>query len=199
MLGNCGVAPNPTTDGQSNVATTRFPTAITMDPVYAADGNFFFADSIDLNPTKIRYVNFRTTSVTIGNFTVPAAQPPYAQVTTLWTIALSGGGRVFGLAAFDKQLCIAGGWPTGGSTGPHNVTCYDRLSSLAPVTLRVGPNEASSPAFKAGAPLSNIEQEGIASTSAFLNGPYGIVFDSSGNLYISERNNHMIRMVRRWW
>lgn len=195
IVGTCGTA--GTADGSTSLATLRYPTAIVMDPAYP--GNFFVADAPDQNPTRIRYVNFRTSSVTIGNFTVPAAVAPYAQVTTLWTIGLGGGGRVYGLAAFDSQFCIAGGYPGNGDSGTHNVTCYDRSTSLSPVTLRVGPNEASSPAFRAGAPLTNTEQEGIAATSAFLNGPYGITFDSSGNLYIAERNNHIIRMVRRWW
>ncbi|MBX9769680.1 MAG: hypothetical protein K2X47_20550, partial [Bdellovibrionales bacterium] len=86
-----------------------------------------------------------------------------------------------------------------GSTGTHNVTCYDRSTPLAPVTLRVGPNEASVPAFRAGAPVSNLEQEDVTATSAFMSAPYGITFDSAGNLYIPERNNHIVRMVRRWW
>ncbi len=197
VVGTCGTA--GTTDGSTSLATIRFPTAIVVDPNYAADGNFFFADAPDLNPTRIRYVNFRNTSVTVGNFTIPAASPPYAQVTTLWTISMTTGGRVYGLAAFGPQLCIAGGLPGSGSSGTHNVTCYDRSTSLSPITLRVGPNEASSPAFRAGAPVSNIEQEGIAATSAFMSAPYGITFDAAGNLYIPERNNHIIRMVRRWW
>ena len=47
------------------------------------------------------------------------------------------------------------------------------------------------------APL-DLTQEGIIGSSALLNAPYGLAFDSAGNLYISERNNHIIRMVRRW-
>jgi hypothetical protein len=199
LVGTCGTL--GTLDGSTSVATIRYPTAIVMDPNYIADGNFFFADAIDLSPTKVRYVNFRTSSVTIGSATVPAATSPYGTVQTLWTVSPSGNssGRIMGLAAFGPQLCMAGGWPGNGNLGSHNVTCYDRSNALGPISLRVGSNENTSPPFRAGAPLAPADQEGVASTSALVNAPYGLTFDSAGNLYISERNNHIIRMVRRWW
>jgi hypothetical protein len=170
-----------------------------MDPIYAADGNFFFADAIDQNSTRIRYVNFRTTAVSIGSTSVPGAVSGFGIVQTIWTVTPSGNspGWVYGLAAFSNQLCIAGGRPTLGNQGSHNVTCYNRSNPLGPVTLRVGPNEASNPPTRGGAPIDTT-QEGIIASSALLNAPYGLSFDSSGNLYISERNNHIIRMVRRW-
>ncbi|MBS1962732.1 MAG: hypothetical protein JST04_10980 [Bdellovibrionales bacterium] len=199
IVGVCGTA--GVTDGstQTGAAKVRFPTAIVMDPLYSADGNFFFADAIDQNQTRIRYVNFRTSSVTVGSTTVPAATAGYAIVQTIWYLTPSGNspGWVYGLAAYSNQLCIAGGRPGQGQQGSHNVTCYNRSNPLGPITLRVGPNETSNPPTRGGAPLDRT-QEGLISTSALLNGPYGLSFDSSGNLYISERNNHLIRMVRRW-
>jgi hypothetical protein len=199
LVGTCGTL--GTLDGSTNIATIRYPTAVVIDPNYAADGNFFFADAIDLSPTKVRYVNFRTTSVTIGSATVPAATSPYGTVQTLWTVSPSGNssGRIMGLAAFGPQLCMAGGWPGNGNLGSHNVTCYDRSSGLGPVSLRVGSNENTSPPIRAGAPLAPTDQEGINATAALVSSPYGLSFDSAGNLYISERNNHIVRMVRRWW
>ena len=32
-------------------------------------------------------------------------------------------------------------------------------------------------------------------TAATLNGPYGVTFDASGNVYIADRQNHRIRKV----
>jgi hypothetical protein len=198
LIGTCGTA--GTVDGNLSVATVRYPTGIVMDPNYAADGNFFFTDAIDLNPSRVRYVNFRTSSVTIGSSTVPAASAGNAIIQTIWTVAASGNsnGRIYGLAAFSTQVCYAGGTPGNGGNGTHNVTCYDRTSSLGSPSMRAGPNELSNPPIRGGAPIDNT-QEGVAATSSLLDAPYGLAFDSGGNLYISERSNHIIRMVRRWW
>ena len=37
--------------------------------------------------------------------------------------------------------------------------------------------------------------DGGAATNASLNNPYGLTFDASGNLYIADRNNYVIRRV----
>ncbi len=201
-LGLCSTAGNGLVDG-TNTSQTRltYPTAVLIDPAYAADGNMFVADARDNTPSRVRYVNYRTSPVVVGSATIPAAPGGGLGITqTLWTISPSGNSRgsIYGLAAFDTQVCYAGGWPGDGGLGSHNVTCYDRSSPLGVVTLRVGPNEASGVPTRGGAPI-DMTQEGILSSSALVNAPYGLAFDGQGNLYISERNNHIIRMVRRWW
>ncbi len=198
-IGTCGTA--GVLDGNTTVATITSPMSIVVDPSYSADGNFFFTDAPASNPSRVRYVNYRTSSVTIGSSTVPAAPGGgVGIVQTLWTISPSGNsaGYINGLAAFSNQFCMAGGLQGNGGAGSHNVTCYDRASPLGPVTLRVGPNEATGTPTRGGAPL-DLTQENAYSGSASLNAPYGIAFDTSGNLYISERNNHIVRFVRRWW
>lgn len=198
-VGTCGTA------GTFEVNTTntllRFPTSVLIDPNYAADGNMFIVDAPDQNPSRIRYVNYRTTAVTIGSSTIPGAPGGgVGIVQTLWTVSPSGNssGRVFGLAVFDSQICFSGGWPGDGGLGSHNVTCYNRNDSLGAPTMRLGPNEASGVPTRGGATI-DLTQENVPATSALANAPYGLAFDSSGNLYVSERNNHVIRMVRRWW
>lgn len=198
-LGACGTA--GTTDGNTTVATLNLPTAVFVDPSYSADGNLFVVDAPNNNPSRVRYVNYRTSSVTIAGSTIPAAPGGgVGIVQTLWTVSPSGNssGRLFGFAAFSNQICFSGGAPTNGGVGSHNVTCYDRSSVLGAVTLRVGPNEATGVPTRGGAPI-DLTQENIYSGSALVNAPYGLAFDSSGNLYISERNNHIVRLVRRWW
>lgn len=198
LVGTCGTA--GTTDGSTQSALIRYPMGITIDPNYAANGNFYFADAPDINPSRVRYVNFRTTSVTIGSTTVPAATSPYGIVQTLWTVSPSGNsqGRVNSIATFGTQVCYAAGYVSSGNTGAHNVTCYDISSPLGPVTLRIGPNEANNPPTRGGAPL-DLTEEGVYGGSALTNAPYGLAFDSAGNLYISERTNSLVRMVRRWF
>jgi hypothetical protein len=199
VIGTCGTS--GATDGSTAVALIRLPTGIVMDPLNPSSGNFFFADNVDQTSTRVRYVNYLTTTVQIGSVTVPAATSPNGIVTTIWIVSPSGNsqGQIFGLAAFGTQLCMAGGSPTSGVTGTHNVTCYNRSNALGPVTLRIGPNETSAPPIRGGAPLNNTIEEGVTGANVLLNAPYGLTFDSAGNLYIVERANHMIRMVSRWF
>ena len=82
-----------------------------------------------------------------------------------------------------------------GSTGYHDVICYTLSGGFNP-SLYVGSSTGS--AIKGGAPM-DYTQEGIGSGSSLLYAPYGLAFDGAGNLYVSERSNHIIRLVRRWF
>ena len=37
--------------------------------------------------------------------------------------------------------------------------------------------------------------DGYAATKALFNGPHGLAFDASGNLYVADRNNHVVRKI----
>lgn len=199
VIGTCGTA--GLLDGSTTVATVRYPTGIVMDPLYAADGNFFFADAVDQGSGKVRYVNYRTSAVQIGSTTVPAATAPNGIVQTVYTETPTPGsqGQIYGLAVFGSEICYASGKPGDGSIGGHNVYCYDRTNSLGAFNLRVGPSETANPPLRGGAPLDNTVQEGVNAQNAFLSAPIGLGFDTAGNLYISDRNNSLIRFVKRWW
>ena len=43
--------------------------------------------------------------------------------------------------------------------------------------------------------VCNYNSDGIPATTAYLNGPYGVAFDGSGNLYIADNNNARLREV----
>lgn len=219
-VGTCGSA--GTSDGNTSNALIRFPTAVMADPLYP--GNFFFADAIDQNPSRIRYVNYYTAcsggcganqaNIYIGGFNVPPASGGNASVTTILTVNAAAtsvlgatAGWVQGLATFGNQVCYAAGHPNvnNGTNGPHFVQCFDRSAANTNPTITVGP--ASNSNVRAGAPLGS-EMENVnasynsnpASYSPVsMNSPFGLAFDGSGNLYISERSNHLIRMVRRWF
>jgi hypothetical protein len=210
LIGTCGAAPSPAQDGTANgpsgTASTRFPMGITMDPQYP--GNFFFVDSVD-QPGKVRYVNFLNQSLSISGVNVlPASTYPtvttVVNYTPISTYPWSGQSRLNGVAVFDKQICYSSGyfsqnysWYNGSYLGGHNVTCLDRSSNYGALSIRVGPNETAE-TFRGGMP-GGTEQEGANATDAIINAPYGISFDASGNLYIGTRQEHSIRMVRRWW
>jgi hypothetical protein len=204
FIGTCGPVPNPATDGfAGSTATTRYPTGIWMDTLSGYTSNFFFVDSIDLNTGRIRYVNNVNQSLSIGGITIPAANPT-PTVTTVATLIPANisplgavSSRLYGVATFANQVCYASGNYANGGDGAHNVTCIDRTSNIGAVTLRVGPNE-SNLITRAGSPLG-MEQEAISSSQALIGGPYGITFDSQGNLYFTERMNGLVRMVGRWF
>ena len=209
IVGTCG-----TPGGASNTtgasALLRYPTQIMIDPLNPT--NFFFLDQADQAGSPIRYVNNTNSTIIFGD---PGGTAVYASanggsgstVTTIWSANTAGGqpGRLYGLAAFGNRICwAAGGTGYGvginGNAAPHVVSCADRTDTNMTVDRIVGPSDASvlTNTIRGGAPLGT-EQEGINGQTARLNGPWGITFDSDGNLYISDRTNGVIRMVRRWF
>ncbi|MFZ9596422.1 MAG: hypothetical protein ACO3A2_10135 [Bdellovibrionia bacterium] len=208
FLGACGTAGSA--DGLANTAVRlRYPTALVMDPDSANPGNFFIVDQID-QTSMIRYVNFKTSTVLISGVTVPAASNgswaggsviPY--IKTLYSGTGGNRQRWNGVAAFDKWICFSGGQGNtpNGDVGSHNITCRDRNNTNS---IRFGLDETVNVVTtKGGAPLGS-EQEGIdpavfANNTARFYAPWGLAFDSSGNLYIAERGAHVIRMIKRWW
>jgi DNA-binding beta-propeller fold protein YncE len=63
-----------------------------------------------------------------------------------------------------------------------------RVLALHPETLDVE--------VIAGTGVAGFEGDGGSATQARLNHPSGLAFDAEGNLYIADRENHRIRMVR---
>jgi hypothetical protein len=205
-VGQC--ATSGTNDGTTATARITSPGAILVDPVYPT--NYFFADS----QSKLRYVNNTANTIYIGGQPIPAKSGANGSVTTILTITAQATpilaatpGYINGLAAFGNQICYAAGHPNvdNGTNGPHFVQCFDRSAASTNPTLTVGPT-SSSP-IRAGAPLG-LEVENVNASYSVnpsnyspvsLNSPFGLTFDSSGNLYISERSNHIIRMVRKWF
>lgn len=187
FLGNCSAAAGYQDGTLTDPAVRlRNPTRLTLDPTYAADGNFFFIDAYNQATSYLRYVNQRATSVTISGITIPAQ--------SVGTLVTAGSNyRLTDVAAFDTQYCFARGVTT---VGPHNVICRMRTDDLGNTTLRVGSSDSS--LVTSGATLGP-EQEGVSASNATLYEPNGLTFDAEGNLYISERLNHQIRKVKRWW
>jgi hypothetical protein len=209
IVGTCGTAGAATnTTGAS--AFLRYPTHILIDPLNPT--NFFFLDQADQAGSPVRYVNTTNSTIVFGD---PGGTAVYAAanggsgstVTTIWSANTAGGqaGRLYGLAAFGNRICwSAGGTSYGvginGNAASHVVSCADRTDTNMTVDRIVGPSDASvlTNKIRGGAPLGT-EQEGINGQTARLNGPWGITFDSDGNLYIADRTNGVIRMVRRWF
>lgn len=171
----------------STTVRLRYPATLAIDPTYAADGNMFVADQSDRTGSRVKYINKRASAVSIAGITIPANS-----IGTLFNT----GGYTWGVATFDNQICYTSGHYNAGHLGSHNVICKRRDDPLGNITLRVGPADGST---DKGAIQNRQEQEGALATSATLASPYGLTFDDKGNLYISERNASVIRMVKKWW
>lgn len=155
------------------------------DSTYREYGNFFVVDRSITSGSKIRYVNYSPATVTINSIDISNNE-----IQTVITTD----GYVGGVASFEDQICYTQGAGGVASTVPSNVECLNRITGST--TLRVGKPSAS--AIKGASPLYN-EEEGILATSSKLNRPWGITFDSEGNLYISDYMSNNIRMVKRWY
>lgn len=197
FMGTCASSAGWPGGSTASTAILRYPTGITIDTNYSADGNFFFLDGLDQATGRVRYVNFRTSGITVAGVSIPAGSGANPSVTTVFSLSNANQGRLYGVAQFGNQFCYSSGDFGNGNNGGHNVTCRDLSSALGAITLRVGPDEITS-TVRGGGPLGT-EQENVASTSARLYAPNGLAFDADGNLYIADRSNHLVRMVRRWF
>lgn len=156
------------------------------DLTLSASGNFFIVDRWITSNSYIKYTNFSASDVTFfGGVTIPAGEVG----KIISTEGYSGG-----VATFGDQICYSQGANANGNSYAHNVICVNRSTGLT--TLRVGRISAST--AKAGTAHFD-EEEGVIASSATLSAPWGVTFDSEGNLYISSHTAHNIRMVRRWF
>jgi hypothetical protein len=191
---------------------TLQPRAFAPDTGYS--GNYFFVDSYGQGTGLVRYINSLTSALSFKNTApvpVAAREAPVsgvAQPMPIKTIynytASSGQSNIGGVASWTEtpgsagtndKVCWTAGALGNGSSGAHSVYCADRFRD-DDGTLTSGPSNASG--IRGGAPLDR-EQEKIGKLNATFYAPYGITFDEEGNLYLTEYNNHVIRMIRRWW
>jgi hypothetical protein len=196
LCGTAGLADGTFLGGLVRLTTPR---QIVMDPLYPT--NFFVVDNTAAaTASRIRYVN---NSGTLRNIMGTAA--PALSVTTIaFSITPY---KVFAIAGTSSQFCFA----SGGAADPtttHGVACYARGTTNT-LSLYIGNQNnpgLGTTIFRGHIQKNNNEQEGIGRDITFpenipvsLAGPQGLAFDNEGNLYISERYNHAIRMVKRWY
>ncbi|MCB0421639.1 MAG: hypothetical protein KDD61_11625 [Bdellovibrionales bacterium] len=184
-IGTCGSAGDVNGLATNTSVRLRNPSSIIMDPRHPT--NLFIADQTNQGTNKIKYVNLSGADVSISGITISTGQ-----IGSIF----SGDGYGYGVAAFDNQVCYTSGHNSNGWSGAHNVQCKNRDNPIPAITMLAGRPDGDQ--TKAGN-QSNVEQEGVPATSSTLWTPYGLTFDSQGNLYIADRNNHIIRMVKKWW
>lgn len=197
LCGTSGAANGAGTAFTNSSIRFSFPTAVVSDPraPYTTAGNLFILDQTTTGPTRIRYLNQYSSAVTIYGITINPGE-----IRTIYTAADGHGAD---LAAFDAVVCFSSGgnynYSSNGnsSTANNNVICFNRDEGTGTTFYRFGRNPSSF--IGRGAQPYNLEEEGVPATSISLAGPAGLAFDGNGNLYISERDAHSIRMIKKWW
>lgn len=209
--GLCGTAGNA--EGLINAASIRYryPLAIIADP--RNPGNFFLMDQTDGTGTgesRIKYINNLASDIEFGGITIPANN-----VKSLITV---NDGYGIGLAYFkdttsidNDRICYTSGSGINttlgitmengdGQLGRHRVICH--LISTLSQEMQIGSDDSN---IRGGSPLAR-EHEGLSYEGTVIKKiktplytPYGLTFDPEGNLYISERDAHVVRKVKRWW
>lgn len=171
-----------------------YPTGIIMDPIYPT--NLMILDQTsNSTATKIRYINLSGSQVTVFG-----VQINNNEIKTIYTAPDNHGAD---LAAFDSQICYSTGGDynynnNGNATNTnHNVVCLDRTDVTSTLIKRFGRNPSTYLAH--GHIQDNQEEEGASAFSSSFAGPSGLAFDNEGNLYITERDSHVIRMIKKWW
>ena len=122
--------------------------------------------------------------------TAPAA-PAAAQETNVWTTATVAGGNVNdGGPAASGRLYSPNGVAVDGAgnlyiadAGNNRIRKVDASTGIISTVAGTGTRGYSA------------SDDGAAATSAQINWPAGVAVDGSGNLYITDTNNHRIRKV----
>lgn len=197
-VGSCVFTNNISTGGGFNGNDNATATSIQLDRPHGiavdSTGGVYIADTLN---HRVRYWNRGSIAKVIAGTTIPAGG--VKTVICRDGNASSGDSndnvpadlaycdRPMGLAYFKDStkelLCYAQFWV-------HNVRCLDVTTGKV-FTAAGGDSKSPSPGYTFG-----FEQEGISATSAKLYNPKAITFDTYGDLYISEQNNHIIRKVK---
>jgi hypothetical protein len=205
---SCSTGVPTTNDSTFDSMRTRYPRALYPDP--GKPGNYFFVDQYADATGFIRYINTLTSSVSFKdsapipvNARASNTAPPVVKTIYQQTSA-SGQSNIGGVTAWSAssttpgstdKVCWSAGALSNGSSGSHAIFCANRHQD-DDGNLAAGPSIASG--MRAGAPLDR-EQEKIGRLNATFYSPLGLAFDEDGNLYVTEYDNHVIRMIRRWW
>ncbi len=207
-----------TGDGAAaTAATLSFPNSAAVD----SSGNVYIADTIN---HKVRMVNTSGTISTFagtgsGGNTGDGGAASSAALNTPIGVAVDSSGNVYiadagnhrvrRVDASTGNIAAFAGTGTSGSTGDGGAAASARLNDPNGVAVdsagnvyisdtgnhrirRVGTSGTISTIAGASAGFSG---DGGAAASAALNLPFGVAVDSSGNLYVADRNNHRVRKL----
>lgn len=128
-----------------------------------------------------------------GLLTVEGTAADNRQVThVLWSNSRGGSGRADGTTAWTiRNIALQVG------INKITVTAYDSNGGTASAVLSVLSNPPQTTRFIAGLDFRffGFNGDNRVATTALLWSPQGIAFDTGGNLYIADAQNHRIRKV----
>jgi hypothetical protein len=194
--GTVAVASN----GDACPATEAYvePRGIAVDP----NGNVFFANLGGGEGMRVLYVGGTQVANLIKtlNTTVSSVQVGYIySITGTSTAGFSGDGGAARTAQFENvrgvavdaggDLYISDG-NSSGSTTNSDVRVINGTTGII-TTVAAGPATKSAACPSAG----QYNGDGIPASSAYLNSPYSIFFDSNYNLYIADSCNGRLRAI----
>ncbi|HEV2348783.1 MAG TPA: choice-of-anchor D domain-containing protein [Terriglobia bacterium] len=161
--------------GPATNACLNFPDGVTLD----GNGNLYIDDS---GNNRIRVVNRQTSAITVAGVTIAAGD--IATVAGTGTTAYNGDG----IAATSANI---GPDEPVGLDGSGNIFIADivnnrirRVDAVTGVITSV-----------AGDGTRGFAGDGGPAISAQLNGAEGVTLDSSGNIYIPDSSNNVVRVV----
>jgi hypothetical protein len=181
VAGVCGSAGFGIEDQPATTVTLNLPEQIATD----ANGNLYIADRAN---NRIRFVNLNTSpNVVVGTRTIAQGN--------MHTVACGGAttgdgiattlacGNPYGVAVRPGQFCFS-------TSNAHNVRCVNTTNGATTTVFGLPPSNA-----RGGSPFHE-EQEGIAGSSAFLQTPRGLAFDTVNNLlFVADQGNHLVRRL----
>ena len=154
--------------------------------------NLIIADYVN---NKVRYWNRTGTAVqfagvTIGNGSVETIACTTGSNNTSENIFAQGAqcNNPIGFAMNEDYLCYTQG-------GKHNVRCIYLTGANEGRIFTVAGSPQANTVGVSGIPY-DYTLEGLPATQQKLNFPTGLAFDSNGDLYISDQNNHMVKKVK---
>lgn len=206
----------------------NIPRGIAVDPL-KPQNLFVLDQGGSSGTGKIKYINFSGSCVGPGagcegvgiNNTYLGLNIGAGKIYTIKNINTTP--YLNAIAVSATQICYTTGRIDTTNTGENNLVCLNRTSGSS--TLYCGGDTGEYP-NKDGAPLADTQLDDaswdgtqwIYSNSwgyqekkscgtnpatnlgdVLFSGPTGIAFDAQGNLYVADRQNHIVRMIKGGW
>ncbi len=163
--------------GPATSAVLEQPSSLAVD----GSGNIYISDT---DNGLVRVVNRQSTAITIATVLIPPGD--------IQTVAGEPDCTVQGDGGQATKACVSPYGIALDATG--DIFVSNASSSVREIKTNGIINTV---AGQNGAGSSGYSGDGAAATSAKLSAPYGIAVDASGNIFIADSNNNVIREVTK--
>ncbi|HWF07192.1 MAG TPA: hypothetical protein VG297_01950 [Bryobacteraceae bacterium] len=186
--------------GPATSASFTLPSGVVVD----SSGNIYVADYGNSTVRKIDSKGNISTFAGTGNwgFTGDGGPAAKAQLAAPYSLAIDGAGNIYiaDVGNTDiRKVTTDGNIQTVVSNVTANSLAVDSAGSIYypdPLTNTVQKILAGGTRFTiAGTGQQGYSGDGGPGTNAQLNQPYGIAIDGSGNVYVSDSGNQIIRLL----